>query len=120
MRFGAHTVTHPILARTSNSQSRHEIERSWQRLSGEVSQPVPVFCYPNGKNGDFGRREIATIRDLGLRGAVTAEPGYATDAAHAESDGLFRIPRFCLSDSHSDNIRYASGLEWLRQRARLP
>ena len=48
MTFGPHTVTHPILSRVSDEQSRWELTESWRRLGEEASQPVPVFCYPNG------------------------------------------------------------------------
>jgi peptidoglycan/xylan/chitin deacetylase (PgdA/CDA1 family) len=116
MRFGPHTVTHPILSRTADAQARRELELSWQRICQEVSRPMPVFCYPNGRGDDFGPREIAILRGMGLLGAVTAEPGYATDVPLAGTDRMFRVPRFSFSEEHGENIRYASGLEWLRQQ----
>jgi peptidoglycan/xylan/chitin deacetylase (PgdA/CDA1 family) len=57
MSFGPHTVTHPILSRTTDEQARGEIAGSWTRLQEEALKPVPVFCYPNGGWDDFGRRE---------------------------------------------------------------
>jgi peptidoglycan/xylan/chitin deacetylase (PgdA/CDA1 family) len=117
MRFGPHTVTHPILSRTGDAQARHELEVSWERLCQELSRPMPIFCYPNGLRGDYGPREVATLRGMGLRGAVTAEPGYATDAPRSGPEGMFGVPRFCFSEEHGENLRYASGLEWLRQQA---
>lgn len=119
MRFGPHTVTHPILSSTGDTQAQRELEGSWQRLHQEVSRPVPVFCYPNGLRGDFGPREVSTLSSMGLLGAVTAEPGYATDVRVSGSDGMFRVPRFSFSDDLGENLRYASGLEWLRQLVRL-
>lgn len=118
MRFGPHTVTHPILARTDDAQAQREIRLSWERLRQEVSRPVPVFCYPNGRAEDFGPREIAILRRLGLLGAVTAEPGYATTLGFAEENGAFRVPRFSYSEEHDENIRYASHLELLWQQVR--
>jgi peptidoglycan/xylan/chitin deacetylase (PgdA/CDA1 family) len=119
MRFGPHTVTHPVLARTDAAQSHREIEQSWQRLTSEVARPVPVFCYPNGRDSDFGPRESAILQDLGFLGAVTAEGGYATAAGFSGSEGAFRVPRFSFSDAHEENLRYASRLEWLWQQVRL-
>jgi len=119
MRFGPHTVTHPVLARTDAAQSQREIEQSWQRLTSEVARPVPVFCYPNGRESDFGPRETAILKELGFLGAVTAEGGYATAAGFSGSEGAFRVPRFSFSDAHEENLRYASGLEWLWQQVRL-
>jgi peptidoglycan/xylan/chitin deacetylase (PgdA/CDA1 family) len=118
MRFGAHTVTHPILARTNDAQSRDEIEHSWHRLQAELTRPMPVFCYPNGRSGDFGEREFDTLRRVGALGAVTAQAGYATCLAFAEPHGAFRVPRFSFSEQHEQNLRYASHLEWLWQRVR--
>lgn len=118
MRFGPHTVTHPILARTDDDQARYEIEVSWQRLKAELSNPVPVFGYPNGRSGDFGPREIAILRRLGFLGAVSAEAGYASDPEPPEGDRWFRVPRFSFSRRHSENLRYASGLERLWRKVR--
>ena len=119
MRFGPHTVTHPILARVSDAQAKYEIEESWTRLSREVARPVPIFCYPNGTRDDFGPREFATIHGLGLLGAVTAEPGYASVRDLREPDGAFQVPRFGFSEEHNENLRYSSRLEWLWQKVRL-
>lgn len=119
MRFGAHTVTHPILARTDDAQARHEIEAAWTRLGQEISNPVPVFCYPNGLESDFGTREFSILRDLGFIGAVAAEPGYASSKGFAQADGRFRVPRFSFSEIHDENLRCASRMEWLWQKVRL-
>jgi peptidoglycan/xylan/chitin deacetylase (PgdA/CDA1 family) len=118
MRFGPHTVTHPILARTEDGQARHEIEESWRRLNKEAARPVPIFGYPNGTHEDFGPREFAILRDLGFLGAVTAQPGYASSQGFAASDGAFQVPRFAFSRRHDDNLRYATHLEWWWQRMR--
>ena len=119
MRFGPHTVTHPILSRTGDAQATRELQVSWQRLRQEVSRPMPVFCYPNGRHGDFGPREVAILSGMGLLGAVTAEPGYASDVPLSGRDRMFQVPRFSFSEEHGENLRYASGLEWLRQQARV-
>jgi len=118
MRFGPHTVTHPILARTDDAQTRREIEESWERVAQEVARPMPVFCYPNGKSADFGPREYAILRRLGFLGALSAEPGYATEQGLQEKEGAFRVPRFSFSNAHAENLRYASRLEWLWRRVR--
>ena len=119
MRFGPHTVTHPILARADDAQAQWEIESSWDRLRQEVSRPMPVFCYPNGRQDDFGPREFGILRRLGVLGAVTAEPGHATNRGFTQPDGAFRVPRFSFSNEHDENLRYASHLELLWQQVRL-
>jgi peptidoglycan/xylan/chitin deacetylase (PgdA/CDA1 family) len=113
--FGPHSVTHPILARTSDEQSRRELAESWDRLCCEAADPVPVFCYPNGEWDDFGEREMKTLDEMGLLGAVTAVRGYV-DAAGLQQGpwGAFKIRRFGYPDSLPDVIQTVSGLERLK------
>jgi peptidoglycan/xylan/chitin deacetylase (PgdA/CDA1 family) len=119
MTFGPHTVTHPILSRTSDDQSRFEIEESWTRLSSQVNRPVPVFCYPNGeREHDFGDREAKTLAGAGLTGAVVGGFGYATGATIRERHDRFFIPRFPIPDNHVDLVQYVSGLERVKARIR--
>jgi peptidoglycan/xylan/chitin deacetylase (PgdA/CDA1 family) len=112
--FGPHTVTHPILAQVSGAQSRDELAGSWQRLSAEARRPAPIFCYPNGQVGDFGSREIATLSELGLSGAVVGSPGYA-DAGEfrAGLEHRFTVRRFNYPDDSGLVSKYVSGLERL-------
>lgn len=119
MTFGPHTVTHPVLSRTSDAQSAWELEESWRRLSAEARNPAPVFCYPNGRPVDFSARETATLRRLGLQGAVTGVEGYADVRTFGTStDSAFRVPRFSFAESLAHMIQYASGVEWVKQRIR--
>jgi peptidoglycan/xylan/chitin deacetylase (PgdA/CDA1 family) len=116
MTVAPHTVSHPLLSQTSDDESRREIAQSWERLRTEAQRPIAIFAYPNGRSADFGRREIETIRDLGLRGAVTGEPGYASAHAIGESDdGPYRVARFPYSDSLPLLIYTASGAGRLEQ-----
>ena len=119
MTFGPHTVTHPILARTSDTQLRYELSESWSRLRAEARNPVPIYCYPNGQAGDFGEREMAILSELGFSAAVTGITGYA-GAAHlrAENFGRFRVPRFAYPDSVPELLLLASGAERFKQLIR--
>ena len=119
MSFGAHTVTHPVLSRTSDSQARFELAESWSRLRAEATKPVPVWCYPNGQAGDFGEREMAILRELGFIGAVTGMTGYADAAAiHADEIERFRVRRFAYPDSLEELLLLAGGAERLKQIVR--
>jgi peptidoglycan/xylan/chitin deacetylase (PgdA/CDA1 family) len=113
MSFGPHTVTHPVLTGTPDAQAEFEIAESWKRVSEEVAEPVPVFCYPNGRLRDFGDRDVAAIRRLGLWGAVVGQVG----AIEADA---FRVPRFGYRDSLPDVLQCLSGLELLKSRIRGP
>ena len=115
MSFGPHTVTHPILSRATDDQARAEIADSWRRLSAMASNPVPVFCYPNGGWDDFGRREIDAIRDAGLLGSVVGSWGLASSRSfHADRDAPFKVRRFPFPDDLPDLVQYVSGVERLK------
>jgi peptidoglycan/xylan/chitin deacetylase (PgdA/CDA1 family) len=119
MTFGPHTVTHPILSRTTDEQSEWEIVHCWERLRAEVSHPVPIFCYPNGQLADFGRRELETFGRLGMIGGVTGKPGYADARAfRGSSEGRFKIPRFGCQNALPYLVQCVSGFERFKQLLR--
>jgi peptidoglycan/xylan/chitin deacetylase (PgdA/CDA1 family) len=119
MTFGPHTVTHPILSRTGDTQARHEVVESWRRLSEQAAHPVPIFCYPNGRPADFGPREYAVMRHAGMRGAVVGSPGYAAlSAFRAGADAPFNVRRFAYPDSLPYMRQFVSGLEYVKTRLR--
>jgi peptidoglycan/xylan/chitin deacetylase (PgdA/CDA1 family) len=118
MTFGPHTVTHPILARASNAQSRFEIEESWRRLKTEVAAPVPVFCYPYGREEDYGKREIDVIGVAGMVGSVLGMGGYVTGADIRDPQNRYRIKRFAMPDNSTDLIQCVTGLERVKDRIR--
>jgi peptidoglycan/xylan/chitin deacetylase (PgdA/CDA1 family) len=116
MSFGPHTVTHPVLSRTDDGQSKYELEEGWNRLRAEAERPVPIFCYPNGQVGDFGPREIATLRELGMAGAVVGTPGHASvDHFARDGDSPFEVRRFSLPIDLPDSYQLVSGFERLKQ-----
>lgn len=90
MQIGAHTMTHPILARLSDDEMRHEIAGSKQALESMLDEPVTLFAYPNGKPGeDYDARGVDIVRTLGFHSAVSTAWGAAR-----RGDDLFQIPRF--------------------------
>jgi peptidoglycan/xylan/chitin deacetylase (PgdA/CDA1 family) len=115
MSFGPHTVSHPILARASDAQSRFEIKECWRRLQQEIAHPVPIFCYPNGQPGDFGTRETRTLAEVGLRGAVVGSRGYAKGDTIREEEQRFFVRRFAMPSTRADLIQYVTGLERVKE-----
>ncbi|MBP6262004.1 MAG: polysaccharide deacetylase family protein [Nitrospira sp.] len=119
MTFGPHTVTHPILSRTTDVQAKDEIMESWKRVREELNSPVPIFCYPNGGWGDFGTRETDILKNAGLIGAVVGEPGFADpDLLARECAGPYKIRRFGFPETLPRLVQYVSGIERLKQKAR--
>jgi peptidoglycan/xylan/chitin deacetylase (PgdA/CDA1 family) len=112
IEFAPHTVTHPILSRTSPDQCAFEIRESWSRLKAETARPVPIFCYPNGLCGDFGPREFRVLANLGFEGAVVGWNGYASATAfNATEDARFQVPRFGMPTEFVDLAQRVNGVE---------
>jgi hypothetical protein len=119
LRFGASTVTHPILARTDDAHASYEIKHSWKRLNDELTVPSPVYCYPNGQRGDFGPRAFALCREQGILAGVTAMPGYLNAGVlRSDVESRYQIPRFNAPESTAELIRITSGLEVALSRLR--
>lgn len=100
MQIGAHTVTHPILARMEDGKARAEIQDGRRQLQDLVGAPIGLFAYPNGKPGeDYLPAHVELVRELGFDAAVSTSWG----AAGRLTDN-FQIPRFTPWDS--DRTRF--------------
>lgn len=90
MDIGAHTVTHPILARLEPERAESEIRESKRRLEAMIGGAVSLFAYPNGRPGrDYRHEHVGMVERLGFAAAVSTARG----VAHAASD-RFQLPRF--------------------------
>jgi len=90
MQIGAHTVSHPILAKLEIDPARDEIARSKIELEQLIGEEISAFAYPNGKPGDDYRPEHADlVRQAGFTCAVSTAWGAAQTG-----DDLFQLPRF--------------------------
>jgi peptidoglycan/xylan/chitin deacetylase (PgdA/CDA1 family) len=90
MEIGAHTRTHPILARLTTPEAEREMADGKAELEGIIGGPVRLFAYPNGKPiEDYTAEHVAIARKVGFRAAVTTSWG----AGRRTSD-LFQLPRF--------------------------
>lgn len=90
MSIGAHTVSHPILARHPDAAARQEIADSRDFLEELLKERVPLFAYPNGKLGrDYLPKHVEMVRELGFTAAVSTNWGVG-----AEGSDLYQLPRF--------------------------
>ena len=90
MQIGAHTVSHPILARLTDEQARQEIGDSKIFLEQLLGERVGLFAYPNGKPGeDYSPQTVEVVSSLGFDAAVSTQWG----ASRMGSD-LLQIKRF--------------------------
>ena len=67
MEIGAHTISHPILARTDDVTAEFEIANGKRRLEEITGAPVHLFAYPNGRpTQDYDRRHVAMVKAAGF------------------------------------------------------
>jgi peptidoglycan/xylan/chitin deacetylase (PgdA/CDA1 family) len=101
MTIGAHTVSHPILARVAEPVARTEMIQSKRQLEAITGREVDLFAYPNGRpQSDYDMTHVRLARDVGFSAAVSTSWGTATK----DSD-MFQIPRFTPWDR--TKLRYA-------------
>lgn len=90
MQIGAHTINHPILARTELAIAEQEIRTSKKTLENLLGESVTLFAYPNGKPGqDYLPEHCRIVRDLGFIAAVSTGWG----SANSNAD-IYQLPRF--------------------------
>lgn len=95
MEVGAHTMHHPILARTNPEDAEREIAGSRQALQALLNDEVATFAYPNGRPGrDYGKTHVDMVRRAGFEVAVSTAWG----AARSEMD-RFQLARIAPWDA---------------------
>jgi peptidoglycan/xylan/chitin deacetylase (PgdA/CDA1 family) len=76
--LGAHTVTHPILARLPASDQREEIATSVARIEAEVGSRPRSFAYPVGTTDAFDAVTVDAVRAAGVKFAFSNYGGRVT------------------------------------------
>lgn len=110
MQIGAHTVSHPILAKLSTQTASDEIAHSRSVLQTLLGERVGLFAYPNGKPGTDYLPAVhpGIVRELGFDGAVSTQWG-----ASGRGDDPFQVKRF----TPWDRTRLRFGLRLARNLA---
>lgn len=84
--IGCHTIGHPRLEQSSDSELATEIGVARQRIMEILGQSVEGFCYPDGS---FNDRVVQEVERAGYRYACTTMSG-----RNADFGDPFRIRRF--------------------------
>jgi hypothetical protein len=105
--FGAHTVTHPVLATLPVERLREEILGSKTIVENRLQLPVRHFAYPFGKKTDFGSDAKQVVQAAGFETAVTTISGVNDPA-----QDRFELKRFCLREL--DTGIFGLKLDWYR------
>jgi peptidoglycan/xylan/chitin deacetylase (PgdA/CDA1 family) len=98
IRFGAHSVTHPILTAVPAAALEQEIVESKREIEVRTDRTPEFFCYPYGRWNSTVREMVSTH----YLGACSTAAGFVT----AESDP-FALPRV---DAH-----YVRNPAWFRR-----
>lgn len=96
IRFGAHTVNHPILSKISLTAVVDEIRESKETIERYVGDRVTTFAYPSGRPQDFNSEIKEIVKQEGFVCAVSTVAG-----ANYESNDLFEMKRLGFWDQDS-------------------
>lgn len=77
-RIGAHTVTHPILARLRREEQQKEIAGSMDRIEAELGERPRWLAYPVGVPGTFDEDSRKAAADAGAELAFSNYGGRVT------------------------------------------
>ena len=111
--YGSHSRTHPILSTLDTAALKAEIVGCQRELNDFDLRPCPIYCYPNGKEGDYDARVTRVLRDGGFQGAVTAISGRLT-----RDTPRWEIPRLGASSRMPEFRHEVDGLSELQARWR--
>lgn len=97
--IGAHTLTHPMLARLQENEMIGEMGDSRKRIEEKLGAPIRHFAYPVGDPASAGQREFAAAQKLGFASAVTTRPGmlFGDHAAYRTA-----LPRLSVNGNWQD------------------
>jgi peptidoglycan/xylan/chitin deacetylase (PgdA/CDA1 family) len=97
--IGAHTVTHPNLAKQSEAVALNELRSSRERIEAALARPVLHLAYPYGDRIAAGQRDFALAKAAGFKTAVTTRPGMI----YPESAGyMTALQRVSLNGNYQD------------------
>lgn len=95
--IGAHTVSHPMLAKVPEERALCELTQARTVIAHKIGFEPRHVAYPVGDPGSAGAREFALAADAGYVSGVTTRPGilFAEHARH-----LLALPRISVNGRH--------------------
>jgi peptidoglycan/xylan/chitin deacetylase (PgdA/CDA1 family) len=97
--IGAHTITHPNLARQSEQVALNELKTSRERIETALGRSVLHLAYPYGDRIAAGPREFALAKAAGFKTAVTTRPGMLFPES---GDHMTALQRVSLNGNYQD------------------
>jgi peptidoglycan/xylan/chitin deacetylase (PgdA/CDA1 family) len=89
--FGGHTMTHTNLANATADRMMFELLESCKLISEYSGKAVTTFAYPYGHSYTVGKREFQAAADIGLKLAVTTQPGVLKNCSQNHLTALKRV-----------------------------
>jgi peptidoglycan/xylan/chitin deacetylase (PgdA/CDA1 family) len=113
IRFGSHTVSHPLLGTLPENSMREELTRSRSILAERLGVEPEFFAYPFGvrRYGAYSEITERLVSECGYRCSLTSEISRAR-----VGKGVWRIPRMSLTeaDKGEDAVTKAGGgYDWV-------
>ncbi len=96
---GAHTLTHPRLAKLAEADARRELAGGKAELEEKLGRPVRHLAYPVGDPTSAGPRDFTLAAECGYASAVTTRPGVIFPE---HRDHLLALPRLSVNGDHQD------------------
>lgn len=93
VEIGAHTLSHPSLARLPAVEQERELAGGRARLEELLGRPVTLLAYPFGKPGDVSEATESLARRAGYRAAFTTVPRRLVP-----SSPRFALPRLTVHE----------------------
>jgi peptidoglycan/xylan/chitin deacetylase (PgdA/CDA1 family) len=100
MSIGAHSLSHPILARASEELAWQEISESRSVLEKALGQTVWAFAYPFGDAATVTGRDLRLAEEAGFRCAFMNTGGGLGAKINHSKINQSKINRFALPRAH--------------------
>ena len=118
--IGAHTLSHPILAKCQATTVAREIAESKSLLERRLGRPVRHLAYPFGDPSAVGLREFRLARQAGYATAMISRPGHVFPEHLAHLHALPRVSMNGLFQDRKALRALLSGVPfWIRNRGRI-
>ena len=93
VNFIPHTKNHYILSNLTDERAKEEIQGSIKELKKHI-EPLPLFVYPNGQQGDYNQGHFQVLRENGIQLAFTTNNTYLSlNDLDRNSDEPLTLPR---------------------------
>jgi peptidoglycan/xylan/chitin deacetylase (PgdA/CDA1 family) len=95
--IGAHTMTHPALARLPQQEAATQMVASADRIHDEIGTRPTTIAFPYGYPAAASAREAGLAEEAGFAGSFTTQPGYIRTEGSRHG-----LPRVSLNGLYQD------------------